>query len=74
MSQREWGRAREETKKLTLSCLDKRARFSPNWASLNGSESGGEVSAGSSSLPDPQFQRSISAEKERKNHAFIDLV
>ncbi len=56
---------------LRVSCLTAGVIFCRLRVS-NGFESGREFSAGSSSLPDPQFERSISAEKERKNYESIN--
>ena len=58
---------------LAANWFDRSPTFSPNSASLNGSESGGGLSPlGSLSLPDPQSQNQHGGKKERKNHESIE--
>ena len=60
---RAYARAREMHR---ANWLDKPVRVSQNSASLNGSESGAEFSAGSSSLPDPQCREVFQREKKEE--------
>ena len=63
---------------LRLFCIDKQARFFQNWASLNGSESGGGHFPAAFFAPSgpaiPENQLSGEKRKGRKNHESIDSI